>query len=122
MRKWIVSCFIVFTVSFVSAQSAFKKNLLYAEAFGNGLSPASINYERQIKDRPGFGYRIGIGVYSENQFAVSVPVGIDYLINVGHDKSFIDAGAGLTLSPATGFKSQEQTLRTGKGEAEYIFS
>jgi hypothetical protein len=87
------------TVSF--GQSSFKKNDIYLEAGGNGLF-ASVNYERQLTKEPGLGARFGIGIYSENAFYLTIPVGINYLFKLKNDKSFIDAGLGVTWARIDG--------------------
>ena len=81
------------TLSF--GQPILKKNDIYLEAGGNGLF-ASVNYERQLTKQPGFGLRLGVGFYSENAFYLTIPVGINYLFKLKNDKSFIDAGLGVT--------------------------
>lgn len=82
-------------VTFLFGQTSFRKNDIYLEAAGNGLF-ASINYERQLTKHPGLGARFGIGFYSENAFYLTIPIGINYLFKLKTDKSFIDAGLGMT--------------------------
>ncbi|TXH21206.1 MAG: hypothetical protein E6Q95_04245 [Chitinophagaceae bacterium] len=76
-------------------QTIFNKNDIYLEAGGNGLF-ASINYERQLTKQPGLGFRLGVGFYSEKDFYLTIPVGINYLFKLKNNKSFIDAGLGAT--------------------------
>jgi hypothetical protein len=95
MRKYF---FLILCSAFaivLSGQTTFKKNDVYLEIGGNGLF-ASANYERQLTKQPGPGIRLGIGVYSENGIYLTLPAGIDYLFNLKADKSFIDAGMGIT--------------------------
>ena len=82
-------------------QSAFKKNTIYLEAGGNGLF-GSVNYERQLTKEPGLGVRLGVGFYTENAFYLTIPVGINYLFELNNDKSFIDAGLGVTFTRIDG--------------------
>lgn len=80
-----------------SAQEAYKKNDVYFELLGSGLI-GSVNYERQLSNKPGFGMRVGLGFYpTDDQGWLSIPLGINYLIGLGKS-SFIDVGAGVTLT------------------------
>ncbi len=79
------------------SQTAFKKNTFYFEIAGNA-PVLSVNYERQLKDKPGFGIHIGIGLGDEYP---DVPMGITYSYDLGNKKSFIEAGAGITLAEQT---------------------
>ncbi len=54
MRKQIFTAFALFTVTFSFGQSTFKRNDIYLEAGGNGLF-GSVNYERQLTNKPGLG-------------------------------------------------------------------
>lgn len=95
MTKCILT---ILTISFISisfGQSNFKKNDLYLEAGGNGLF-GSVNYERQLTKEPGIGLRVGVGFYSEKAFYLTIPVGINYLFPLKNDRSFIDAGLGVS--------------------------
>jgi hypothetical protein len=89
------------TATSLLAQTTFKKNDIYLEAGGNGLF-ASVNYERQLTRNPGLGARLGIGLYSENAFYLTIPAGISYLFKLKGDKSFIDAGFGVTWTRIDG--------------------
>ena len=94
--KHFILCII--TAAFITSsfgQTAFKKNDIYLEAGGNGFF-ASVNYERQLTRQPGLGVRLGVGFYTENAFYLTIPVGINYLFKLNSDKSFIDAGLGVT--------------------------
>lgn len=95
MRKQILTIFALFATTLLFGQDNFKKNDIYLEAGGNGLF-GSVNYERQLTKQPGLGARIGVGFYTENAFYLTVPVGIDYLFKLKNNKSFIDAGLGVT--------------------------
>lgn len=85
-----------FLVSSTFAQKTFQRNSFYLEAFGSGLF-GSLNYERQLTDKPGIGLRIGAGFYTENAFYFTIPVGVNYLFPLKKENRFIDAG--LTVSP-----------------------
>jgi hypothetical protein len=101
MRKQILTVFAVCTVALSFGQSTFKKNDIYLEAGGNGLF-GSVNYERQVTKEPGLGVRVGVGFYSENAFYLTIPAGINYLFKLKNDKSFIDAGLGVTWTQIDG--------------------
>lgn len=77
-------------------QTTFKKNDLYLEAVGTGLF-SSINYERQLTNKPGLGAKIGLGFYTEKAFYLTIPVGINYLFQLKNEKSFIGAGIGASI-------------------------
>lgn len=101
MRKCLVT---ILTFSFITmsfGQSTFKKNDIYLEGGGNGLF-GSVNYERQLTTEPGIGARIGIGIYSEKAFYLTIPVGINYLFKLKKDNTFIDAGLGATWARRNG--------------------
>jgi hypothetical protein len=101
MRKHILTVFALCAVTLSFGQSSFKKNDIYLEAGGNGLF-GSVNYERQLTKQPGLGARIGVGFYSEKAFYLTIPVGINYLFKLKNDKSFIDAGLGVTWTRIDG--------------------
>jgi hypothetical protein len=79
------------------AQSTFKQNDAYFELLGNGII-GSFNYERQLADKPGLGIRVGLGFYPTENGMLSIPVGLNYLINLKNQRSFIEAGLGLTMT------------------------
>jgi len=81
----------------LSAQTTFEKNDIYLEAGGNGLL-GSVNYERQVTEKPGLGFRFGFGFYVEQAFYVTVPIGLNYLFPLKNNRSFIEAGLGLTFA------------------------
>lgn len=98
-----LTLFLAFSIIafFSSAQTTFKQNDIYLEAGGNGLF-ASVNYERQFTKQPGLGFRLGVGFYSENAFYLTIPVGINYLFPLKDNRSFIDAGLGVTWARVDG--------------------
>ncbi len=101
MRKYTLTLFAFFAITFSFGQTSFKKNDIYLEAGGNALF-GSINYERQLTKQPGLGARIGIGFYAEYAFYLTIPVGINYLFKLKNNKSFIDAGLGATWTRIDG--------------------
>jgi hypothetical protein len=97
MRKlFFFTATILFSIQ-LSAQNTFKKNTLYGEVGGTGII-LSANYERQLGNQPGFGLHIGIGL-GDNKPAI--PFGAKYLFDFGNHKSFMEAGAGITLAEAS---------------------
>ncbi len=77
-----------------SAQKVFKKNTLYVEILGNGVV-LSANYERQMGNKPGLGFHMGVGLGGDGP---AIPLGAKYLFQLGNQKSFIETGVGVTLA------------------------
>ena len=80
-------------------QTTLKKNGLFVEVGGNGLF-TSLNYERQLTNKPGLGMQLGIGFYSIDPFRLTIPVGVNYLVKLNNNNSFFDLGFGATYSKA----------------------
>lgn len=121
MRKYLlpILSFALTTASY--GQQSFKKNDIYFEFLGNGIY-ASLNYERQLTSKPGFGLRTGVGYFSGNQkFRVSIPIGVNYLFNLKENKSFLDAGIGGTWSGAAGLKKDVPTVQRDYNERIWSF-
>lgn len=93
MRLLVLFTLAVIISSHIKAQKSFKKNTLYSEIAGNGLV-LSANYERQLGNKPGFGLHIGAGLAGNKP---AIPAGINYLFDLGKQKSFIEAGAGVVF-------------------------
>lgn len=105
MNKLLLCFVILIITNAVFGQSTFRKNTLYGELAGNGLF-LSINYERQLSNKPGLGIRVGAGhASSDEKFRLTIPISANYLINLQNNKSFIDAGIGATWSEAAYVKS-----------------
>jgi hypothetical protein len=94
MRKLLVFFLSILAINQLVAQKPFKKNTLYVELAGNGLV-LSANYERQLGNKPGLGLYIGMGL---GNYKPVIPLGVKYLIDFGNHKSFLEAGAGITLA------------------------
>ncbi len=109
MKYFLFFSIIIFFVTPCFGQSGFKRNDIYLEAGGNGLF-ASFSYERQFTKHPGIGARIGIGYYSENASHLTIPAAINYLFKLKSDKSFLDAGLGVTWTRLDG---------NGFGQSDY---
>ena len=103
-------------------RALFKRNDVYAETFGNGIGMLALNYEHQLQKEPGFGFRLGIGYFSADvDNKVSIPVGMNYLIRLHQNKSFLDAGIGVTWSSDEWIKDPPGGTIT-KEDFEHIFS
>ena len=119
MKKILLSLLILFTTVQTFSQD-FKKNEVFIELLGNGVS-GSINYERQLGNKPGFGIRCGAGLYGIST-QMTVPVGVNYLIRVGNDHSFLDLGFGATYTKSDGFFYAATKLPDGYvRKKEYVY-
>lgn len=123
MRKGLYALVTLLFTTTVVAQEAFRKNDVYGELMGNGIW-ASLNWERQLGDKPGLGLRAGVGSFSGDEvFRVSIPIGINYLFTLTPNKSFLDAGVGATWSGAAGLKTARQDAAAGgRDYSEHIWS
>ncbi len=100
-KKLLSGLLFLFTTSFLYGQTPFKKNDIYIEFGGAGLF-SSVNYERQFTKEAGLGFRVGVGFYTEKAFYLTIPVGINYLFALKNQKSFIDAGLGMSFTRLNG--------------------
>ncbi len=95
MRLLLLSITALFVTIPGFTQTDFKKNTFYFELAGNG-GFLSVNYERQIQNKTGFGYHVGIGIGDSKP---DFPMGMTYIYGFGKkSKSFIEFGAGITLA------------------------
>jgi hypothetical protein len=92
-RRFLTAIMILFACS-AFCQAAFRRNIIYPELGGTALS-LSLNYERQLKDAPGPGIHIGIGW---GDIKPTIAMELLNLWNLKKSKSFIEAGAGITLA------------------------
>ncbi|MFM9944426.1 MAG: hypothetical protein ACKVQB_04265 [Bacteroidia bacterium] len=97
MKKYLFSILTFALMTFSFSQNHIKKSYIYFEAGGNGFF-GSLNYERQLSEKPGLGFRIGLGFYKNALFHFTVPLGINYLFQLKNEKSFIDAGLSATFT------------------------
>ena len=98
MKKIILLAVFYSCTTPLFSQNIFKRNAAYVELGGNGLF-TSLNYERQFTSHPGFGARVGAGIYFTNHI-LTLPVGINYLVKLSSSHSFIDVGFGVTYTRA----------------------
>lgn len=96
MSKFVLLFTFIVCCSIANAQNTFKRNEIFLELMGNGLL-GSINYERQFGEKPGLGFRAGLGIYGQ-QPGFTVPVGLNYLINITKNSLFLDLGVGATYA------------------------
>ncbi|HQV06769.1 MAG: hypothetical protein R2796_04635 [Chitinophagaceae bacterium] len=94
-----LSFFICFCFLQSSGQSLNKKQSIYVELGGNGFF-TSVNYDVQVSPKPGLGIRAGIGFYKLKPFALTIPIGVNYLFEVQRNTSFMEVGLGTTWSRA----------------------
>jgi len=99
--KRISATLLVLTISIGAfSQEIIKKNELFLELGGNGLL-GSVNYERQLSNKPGLGVWAGLGLYGTDTH-LTIPVGLSYLIPVIKNHSFLDLGFGATYTKTDG--------------------
>lgn len=99
MRQLLLLAIFFFSTLSMSGQNTFRQNNIFLELGGNGLG-YSLNYERQLLKKPGPGIRIGMGSYSLDEFQLSIPVGVNLLLNIYDNKVFLDLGYGVTYTKA----------------------
>lgn len=97
-------------------QNSAKKNMAYAEVFGNGLL-LSANYERQLSDKPGFGLHLGIGLGGNKP---AIPLGMVYLVDLKKEKSFIETGMGVCFAERDFLDDSFAKPLTNEYQAAYI--
>jgi hypothetical protein len=107
MRKLSFFIPVVLITIQLAAQKPFKKNTFYGELGGNGVF-LSANYERQLGNKPGFGLHIGIGICDIKPF---IPFGATYLLDLGNNKSFLEAGAGITLAEQNAWDDEHSLIQ-----------
>jgi len=94
MRKILLFTIAIFAACQLPAQKSFKRNTVYFEIGGNGLV-LSLNYERQITNKPGLGFHVGIALSGDKP---AFPLGAKYLFDLGKQRSFLEVGAGVTIA------------------------
>jgi hypothetical protein len=91
MRTLLLLVILFAGITQLPAQKSFKRTTLYGEIGGSGML-LSLNYERQLSNKPGFGLYTGIGLGRELPI---FSIGAKYLFQLGTEKSFIETGAGF---------------------------
>jgi hypothetical protein len=95
---------------------------VYAEFGGNGID-WSANYERQLGKKPSLGVRAGIGYASSTEeFRISIPIGVNYLFDISHQRSFIETGIGVTWAEENIWKTTFQGPSSTSYEPGYFAS
>lgn len=80
-------------------QDFSKKNEIFLELGGNGLL-GSVNYARQLTNKPGLEIRAGLGAYGSEKTFITIPVSLNYNIGLGGKHSFLTVGMGATYTKA----------------------
>jgi len=89
--------------SALNTYPSIKLNTAYVQFLGNGIV-LSVNYERQLFNKPGLGIHAGIGICGEAGFywngtsRVTIPVGFNYLLPLKKKNRFVDFGLGATYA------------------------
>ena len=99
MRKYLLILCLTAITTAALAQDFSKKNEIFLELGGNGLV-GSLNYARQLTKNPGLELRVGLGAYGADKTFLTIPVGLNYLIGLGGQHSFLSAGIGATYTKA----------------------
>src|SRR6185436_9132251 len=94
MRKILLFTIAIFAACQLFAQKSFKRNIFYFEMLGNGLV-LSLNYERQITNKPGLGFHAGVALAGDKP---AFPLGAKYLFDLSKQRSFLEVGAGVTIA------------------------
>ena len=98
--KTLLITVLLFWCADAFSQEPIKKNEVYAELLGNGLL-GSINYSRALGNKPAFSVHAGLGVYGGDAH-FSYPVGINYIIRITKNDTFLDLGLGATYTKSNG--------------------
>lgn len=80
-----------------SIAQTFNKNTIFAELGSNALF-VSLNYERQLFKKPKLAVRAGAGIYGVDPSILTVPLGINYLLQIDKSPVFFDVGFGATYA------------------------
>ena len=114
MKKFLV----VTLVSIMFSQAVVSQTAVFFELAGPGL--ASFNFDTRFTGRnDGIGGRIGVGGFRiENEGAVFVPVGINYLIGK-ETKHFFEIGAGMTYVNYSSDVDEDGIFRTSFGHISF---
>jgi len=93
---FVIGLFVSLPCTFAQEQNTELplRNTIYTEILGNGLW-GSVNYERQLTNGPGLSFRVGVGMYTERDFYLTLPVSLQYLIRL-KESQFIETGVGYT--------------------------
>lgn len=119
MKRHLLFTTTIFLCAQALAQKPFKKNTLYAEIGGNGIV-LTANFERQLGNKPGLAYHIGIGVGNNKP---NVPMGMKYLLELGKaQRSFIETGLGVTMGSRYFWKAYRRVNDKNPYEPGFIAS
>lgn len=100
MRSFILILSLITSSLSVFGQNLSKKNELSLEVLGNGLL-GSVNYSRQLTNKPQLEIRVGLGAYgSDPKTYLTIPLSVNYLFDIGSKHTFLYAGIGATYTKA----------------------
>ena len=100
MRTILLTLLITIISCSAFTQNLSKKNEIFVEALGNGLL-GSVNYARQLTEKPMLEIRAGLGLYgSDPKTYLTIPVSLNYLFNIRNNHTFLFAGLGATYTEA----------------------
>jgi hypothetical protein len=118
MRTLLLLVMLFTGITRLPAQKSFKRTTLYAEIAGSGMT-LSVNYERQLSNKPGFGFFAGFGLGGD-ETPVSIPLGIKYLLDLGNKKSFLETGAGVTIAEKDAFDGKFKPFQSNDFTGVFI--
>jgi len=116
MRKILFFSVAIFAACQLPAQKSFKRNAFYFEMLGNGLV-LSLNYERQISNKPGLGFHGGVALAGDKP---AFPLGAKYLFDLGKQRSFLEVGAGVTFAEQDMWETNYNQSETNPYKAGFI--
>ena len=96
-HKSVLFFFYFILFSQLSHAQTFHRNTVFAELGSNALF-TSVNYERQLLQKPKLAVRAGVGIYGIDPSVLTLPVGINYLLRVHKSNYFLDVGFGATYT------------------------
>lgn len=99
MLRLILIFYCLLIICHAYGQSEMKHNTIYFQIGGNGLF-TSINYERQILKNPRISVHAGIGNYGTKNPYLTIPIGVNYLLNLNKSNKGFEFGLGLTYTRA----------------------
>ncbi len=101
MKKSLI---LLLIFNLMSMKGHSQNNSIYAELLGNGMF-GSVNYERQLTNKPILMARVGVGFWSDlgimgsSDSGYTIPVSLNYLLDLKKN-NYLEIGIGLTLVDA----------------------
>lgn len=119
MKSILAITVLIFSVFYSFSQPSLKENTVFFEGGGNGLF-SSVNYERLISKKVRTGVRVGVGLYTEKTFYLTLPVGVYHFINLKNHQSFLEIGAGVTWACIDGKVFGKETNVNGDHFTSFV--